>query len=71
MYIQMWYHAVDGAQRSASFKTLRGARNFATRWVGENPEVSASFSYAVSPDGIGTVWFEGVSAQELFPKFFA
>lgn len=51
--IKVRYSSVDGYRVSRSFKTLKGARAFAQKWVGKNPEIGSS--YAVSGDGIGKI----------------
>lgn len=63
--IHILYTAVDGARISRSFKTLKGAKSFAHKWVGAYPEMGSH--YAVSGDGIGKVQATGVSLDELFP----
>jgi hypothetical protein len=51
--VKLRYSSIDGYSESRSFKTMRGASRYATKWLGPNPEVG--HGYAVSPDGIGKV----------------
>jgi hypothetical protein len=67
--ITVTYRAVDGFRRRRVFKTLAGARRFAQRYVGEHPDVGTS--YAVSPDGVGTVYVAGATLGDLFPPSVA
>ena len=63
--IRLRYESVDGANKLANFKTLKGARNWATLRVGPNPDMG--LSYAVSDDGVGKVTVvEGTTLGELF-----
>lgn len=62
------YKAVDRFSESRKFKTLTGARRYAQKWVGEHPDISDTFGYAVSFDGTGKVTCEGCSIFELFPE---
>lgn len=64
MEIKVRYSSVDGSVMNRKFKTLSGARKFATDYVGQNPEIGGT--YAVSSDGIGKVQVEGVTLAELF-----
>jgi hypothetical protein len=64
MTIKVFYRACDGYRKTRTFKTIEGARKFAVRGVGENPEFGTN--YAVSFDGIGVVEVEGCTLQELF-----
>ena len=62
--IKVSLNSSDGYAKSRSFKTLAGARRFAQRYVGENPEIGSW--YAVSWDGVCRVTVEGATLQELF-----
>lgn len=63
------HKAVDGGYDRRTFKTLEGARKFAWHWVGENAEVSWSYGYAISDDGIGKVTVKGdATVFDLFPR---
>lgn len=67
MMITLVYISADRLRKRRTFKTLAGARRFAHKWVGTHPDIS-SMGYAVSFDGLGTIWFEGVSPADLFPS---
>jgi hypothetical protein len=58
---------VDGFRKTRSFQSLKGAQKFAQEWVGETPEISRTFGYAVSADGIGKVTVRGATLLDLFP----
>lgn len=62
--IKVKYTSVDGYRSTRPFKTLKGARAFAQKYVGKNPDMG-SF-YAVSSDGIGKITVEGVPLKDLF-----
>lgn len=66
--IRVTYRTTDRFTKTARFKTLTGAQRFAQKWVGETPELSDAFGYAVSVDGVGKVTVGGTSLHELFPK---
>jgi hypothetical protein len=63
MEIKVRYLAVDGYQAYRRFKTLKGARQFATERVGV-PEIACG--YAISADGIGRITVSGCTLEELF-----
>jgi hypothetical protein len=67
MLIRLTYSTIDRYRKAGVFKTLKGAQKFAHRWVGPHPEVSETFRYAVSADGVGKLTVDGVSFAELFP----
>jgi hypothetical protein len=62
--IKVSVRSVDGYHKARSFRTIAGARKFATNAVGEHPEMGSS--YAVSADGVSTVRVQGASLNELF-----
>jgi hypothetical protein len=62
--ITVRYSSIDHFRKTRKFKTLEGARKFATHYVGENPDMGSS--YAVSFDGVGKIEVEGCSLNELF-----
>lgn len=63
--IKVKYSSVDSRNgKWRSFKTLKRARKFAQYWIGQNPEIGAS--YAVSGDGIGKIEAKGVALADLF-----
>lgn len=59
------YRSIDGCYKLHTFRTLRGAQRFATRYVGKTPEISDNFNYAVSSDGIGKIT-SSIPLRELF-----
>lgn len=66
--IHVRYRSLDRCSKSRKFKTLAGAQRFAQKWVGETPEISETFGYAVSGDGIGKITVSGCDIKKLFPK---
>lgn len=68
MDITVRYSSIDRFRKSRKFKTLAGAQKFAQKMVGETPEISTNFDYAVSGDGVGKVTCDGCKLSELFPK---
>ena len=65
MTITVRYAAVDGYRVSRKFTSIAGARKFAARYIGNNPDTFGG-SYAVSDDGVGTVRVEGCTLAKLF-----
>jgi len=65
MDITVRYSSVDGFRKTRTFKTLKGAQKFATKYVGETPEFGSY--YAVSFDGVGKITVSGTTLEELFP----
>ena len=66
MKIKVKYSSIDGYHKYATFKTLKGAQNFAHKWVGGHPDIGSS--YAVSYDGIGKIEVAGdATLKDLFP----
>jgi len=66
--IRVRYSSIDRYSESRRFKTLAGAQRYAQKFVGETPEISGAFSYAVSADGIGKITVSGATLAELFPS---
>lgn len=67
--IRVGYESIDsyGRIQWRTFKTLRGARAFAQRYLGETPEIG--MGYAVSGDGVGKIVVNGATRlDDLFPK---
>jgi len=64
MKIIVSYTAIDGCKKKGTYKTLKGARAFAHKWVGK--DVSMCGWYAVSCDGIGKITVDGCTLSELF-----
>lgn len=62
--IKVRYHAVDGYYKTRRFKTLQGARKFATEYIGGTPEIGPG--YAVSQDGVGRITVSGCTLHTLF-----
>ena len=51
--IKMRYSTIDRYSKSATFKTVEGARKFAKKYLGDYFDIG--YSYAVSGDGVGKV----------------
>lgn len=66
--IRVKYSTLDRFTQTRSFKTLAGARKFAQKYVGAKPEISDTFGYAVSGDGMGKIIAQGCSIHDLFPE---
>lgn len=62
--ITVRYSSVDGFSEKRAFKTISGARAYATSRVGPTAEVSSS-GYAVSGDGVGKITVDGIGLREL------
>jgi hypothetical protein len=61
------YSSIDHFRETRSFKTLKGAHDYAVKRVGEHPDFGSwDVPYAVSFDGIGKITVEGCTLQELF-----
>jgi hypothetical protein len=67
MDIRVTRSSIDHYRKTRKFKTLKGAQRFATEFVGQTPEVSEAFGYAVSGDGTAKVEVEGCPIADLFP----
>ena len=60
------YTSIDRLRKRRKFKTIKGAKRFAHKWVGPTPEIGGW--YAVSGDGWGKIEVEeGTTLRELFP----
>lgn len=66
MIVRVWYVGADGHWEREEFPSLRRARLYARRKVGDAPEVGRR--YAVSADGVGTISVAGEELRLLFPK---
>lgn len=73
--ITVLYQTIDRFSKSGKFKTLAGAQKFAQKWVGATPDISSTYQYAVSSDGVGKVQVRGegkdgktVTIWDLFPR---
>lgn len=65
--ITVRYSSVDWYSKTRYFKTIEGARKWAQKMVGERPEISTAFQYAVSGDGVGKITVRGATLKDLFP----
>lgn len=65
--IRVTTSSIDGFRKSRGFKTLAGAQKFAARYVGDTPEISEAFNYAVSSYGTTKVE-SSIKVAKLFPK---
>jgi hypothetical protein len=63
--IKITYSSVDGAKEVKRFGTVKGASEYASRWIGNHPTIGST--YAVSDDGIGRIEVTGASLADLFP----
>lgn len=61
------FASIDGYRKTCHYKTLAAAQKRAWEMVGRHPDVSQTFNYAVSGDGICKVTPSGVSLSDLFP----
>lgn len=67
--IKVRYEATDGYKETKRFTRLDKAQEYAESMVGERPEISQTFGYAVSQDGIGKVTVSGDAViEDLFPS---
>lgn len=64
--IKIVYESIDYYSEEKEFTSLEYAKEYAQRWVGEHPEISPTFGYAYSPDGVGRISCEGCSIHDLF-----
>jgi hypothetical protein len=67
MEITVIYESIDRCRKTRKFKTLKGAQKHAQKWVGLHPEISTTFQYAVSGDGVGKITVDGAAVADLFP----
>jgi hypothetical protein len=64
--IYLRYRSIDGVSTRKQFTTLKGAREYCHKAIGEHPEIGSH--YAVSNDGIGKIIpIQGASLADLFP----
>ncbi len=66
MDIKIRTRAVDGGGESRTFKTLEGARKYASKVLGPNFDVG--MGYAVSGSGTLTLRVAGANLSDLFPQ---
>ena len=64
--IVVTYTSIDFVHKTNKYWSLKGARAFAVKMVGENAEFGST--YAVSNDGVGKVTVQGCSLAELFGR---
>jgi hypothetical protein len=64
--ITVTYVSVDNVRKRRQFKTLTGASRWAREWIGNHPEIG--MGYAVSGDGVGTIYVSGATLEQLFPS---
>ena len=64
MTIRVTLRSVDGFRKSRSFKSIKGARAFAQSYVGKHPTIGSG--YAVSDDGVATIYVSGCTLAALF-----
>lgn len=62
--ITVTYTSIDRVRIVRKFKTLKGARGFAQKWVGKNPDTCGG--YAVCDYGVGKITVVGCALRELF-----
>lgn len=60
--------SLDGLNERKSFQRLGPARKFAQRYVGEHPDYSEQFGYAIDGYGATKVEADGATMAELFPE---
>lgn len=64
------YTSIDGAKKHSRTETIKGARAFVTRRLGDTFEIGSS--YAISADGVGKVQIvAGTTWRELFADRYA
>lgn len=61
------YESCDGCSKTRTFKTKKGVMKFIEDWVGRG-EISHSFNYMVSGDGIGKVVGLNFKLTDLYPE---
>jgi hypothetical protein len=64
--IRVTYSTVDRFRQTRTFKTLAGARRYAQKWVGVNPD--QAIGYAISDDGVGKITVLGCALSALFGR---
>jgi hypothetical protein len=63
------YTSVDGVRKKRPYWSLAGAQKWCHRMLGESPEISWGFHYAISDDGIGKIEVDGDwTLRDIFPK---
>jgi hypothetical protein len=64
--ITVTHVSCDRSRTRRRYKTLAAARRYAHERVGPHPEFGSG--YAVSDDGISTIYVEGTTLAALFPE---
>jgi len=67
--IRITCRSSDGFSKTRSFKTWEGATKWAIACVGETPEISETFGYAVCKHGVNKIE-ASVPVNRLFPKIW-
>lgn len=62
--ITVRYETIDRYRETRRFKTLAGARRYASKMLGEFFDLGST--YAVSGDGVGKITCEGIYIEDLF-----
>lgn len=60
--------SVDDGHRSRRFNNIESARAWAKTWLGPYFDISYTFGYAISGDGVCKITCEGVSIFELLDQ---
>jgi hypothetical protein len=58
---------IDGCRETRRYKTLAGAQKWAQHMLGEHPDISQTFNYAVGPYGDAKIVGLNFPVQDLFP----
>jgi hypothetical protein len=64
--IVVYYSTIDHFSQRRTFATLGGARAYAQKWIGAHPDISETFNYAISDDGVGKIE-SNIDVCKLFP----
>jgi hypothetical protein len=60
--------SVDDGARSRRFNNIESARAWAKTWLGEYFDISHTFGYAISGDGVCKITCEGVDIYTLLDR---
>ena len=72
--IKVTLRTIDRYSKTARFKTVKGARKFAHKYVGAHPDISHTFGYAVDAYGGAKIMIDGevagrpVTFKDVFPS---
>jgi hypothetical protein len=61
------FKTTDGGSERRSFKTLAAAQKYAQSKLGEHPEISETYGYAVGAYGDAKIMVSGADLSDLFP----